>query len=612
MTGRIRYNLGEIIAAFLLFIVFIAGTLILNAAGSLTIQPVIALGASLTILQYIAVRILRRRSFSRLIETIASIRHDDGIDLSFRIAGTERSNSHPPLTKAERAVAEGIDEFTYLLNKILLEIASASKKFSLFSADIYYSGQHLSELSDGQAKLMKQISEHAEEFQDGMQRLVETVTELLSSIDVAAERYRRLRRQTHDADERLKPVQEATRTAAELASVGMNHMRTSLESTEHLRNELTQLHERIDVMSRRTSEIGKVLTAIEDIAETTHVLATNASIEAARAGNAGHGFAVIAAEIRRLASDSRSAIGRVEEFLTSTAEDIRRSSTVSERSADALESLAGYSDETARSLQEIAERVGDIGDTVNAFETIFEQQRELIQETIAASEELHTTLAAVGDDITDRAQGYGEIRDQVLDAEKGASSAAHSALVLSQLGTYLRTGGQELSHVVDTFRVSEARFLAGLNRKEPRTTLLYNLEVFRGEELLGHLGDISPSGLMLYCAEALPVGEQVDALIHLPLSFGNLPDVPIRFVPRRNTKAAWFYQVGCSIDETSSQTQRENIEMIITNYTITQGLDLSVPTRSAVPETADAYDSDDAEEVEEIEEIEELGKDSPE
>lgn len=75
----------------------------------------------------------------------------------------------------------------------------------------------------------------------------------------------------------------------------------------------------------------------------------------------------------------------------------------------------------------------------------------------------------------------------------------------------------------------------------------------RTGELIGHLGDISPSGLTIYCAEALPEGVSVDAEIRLPLSFGDLPDVPIQFVPRRNTKAAWFYKVGCSIDESSSR-----------------------------------------------------------
>lgn len=96
---------------------------------------------------------------------------------------------------------------------------------------------------------------------------------------------------------------------------------------------------------------------------------------------------------------------------------------------------------------------------------MFERQTIEIAETLSESEAVHRLVEAIGDDINTHTEGYASIREQVTAAEQGAGGAAHSARVLSQLGTYLRTGGQELSHVVDTFAVSEERLPAGLTRK---------------------------------------------------------------------------------------------------------------------------------------------------
>lgn len=512
------------------------------------------------VLEAILLQVRYRSKMRTLTGALDRVNRDDGIDLASAFDGTLQG-------------FRAINELTFRLNAILLEIVAASRKFSLFAADIYYSGQHLSELSDSQAELMASVLRRAEGFQESTRELVAGVGEVLHEIQETALRYEELRTQTDRANEQLNPLAHATGEAAELADEGRIQMRVSLDETAKLREQIAQLQDTVEGMFERTSRIGTVLAGVQNIAEKTHVLATNASIEAARAGASGRGFAVIAAEIRKLAEDSRSAIAQVEDFLTRTADDIRDSSRITEESASRVTELSSASERTGRSLGSIVDRVSGISDGMATFRQVFAAQTRTIQETIDQSESIHRRVEKIGADIDTHARGYAAIRDQVDAAADGARSAAHSARVLSQLGTYLRTGGQELSHVVETFTTSEERLLAGLERKERRTTLLYNLEVFSGGSLLGHLGDISPSGLMLYTTDPLPIGEGVDAQIRLPLSFGVSPDVPIRFVPRRSEHATWFYKIGCSIDEESSEEQRHQIEMIITSYTITQGIE---------------------------------------
>lgn len=476
-----------------------------------------------------------------------------------------------------RLVTRSVDRLTAALNAVFLEISTASKKFNLFSADIQYSGQKLAIQSGDQAAAMDEIRGKADHFQDSMQDLVAGIGRCLEQMERTRERYSELRARTTRAEQRLDPLDQATREARELAAVGQERMGQSSAATSELRVAISGLNERIETMRDRTSRIEGVLRAIQDIAETTHVLATNASIEAARAGSAGRGFAVIAAEIRKLAADSRVAVGEVVEYLTHTAAMIRENAAISERSSAQVLDLEHLSAETGRSLADITERIDDVSQSYETFRRMFAEQSSEITDTIADSERVNDLVEAIGSDIARQAEGSAEIRDTVGVAASTAQAAAHSARVLSQLGTYLRTGGYELNSVVDGIEISEQRFLAGLERSETRTTLLYNLEVYRGDELLGHLGDISPSGLLLFSQSPLPIGVTHDAAIRLPLTFGDLPDVPVRFVPRRVEEKAGFCRVGCSIDPETTRLQGAEIEMIITNYTVTHGVDVADP-----------------------------------
>jgi hypothetical protein len=139
--------------------------------------------------------------------------------------------------------------------------------------------------------------------------------------------------------------------------------------------------------------------------------------------------------------------------------------------------------------------------------------------------------------------------------------------VLSQLGTYLRIGGQELKYVVTKFKVSERRHLGSISRKEQRRALLYNLEVVAEGTVLGHLGDLSPSGLMLYCEGEMETGVPRDGVIKLPLGFHEGADIPIRFTPRRVEKDNTFYRIGCSL-EASDTRQHRAIEAVLDKLTI--------------------------------------------
>jgi methyl-accepting chemotaxis protein len=133
-------------------------------------------------------------------------------------------------------------------------------------------------------------------------------------------------------------------------------------------------------LGSRSDQIGAIIGTIEDIADQTNLLALNAAIEAARAGEQGRGFAVVADEVRALAERTTRATREIGEMIKAIQNETRGAVTAMEMGVHQVESGTEEAAKSGQALQEILQQVNDVAMQVNQIATAAEEQTATTRE----------------------------------------------------------------------------------------------------------------------------------------------------------------------------------------------------------------------------------------
>ncbi|MHB1271661.1 MAG: methyl-accepting chemotaxis protein [Rhodanobacter sp.] len=272
--------------------------------------------------------------------------------------------------------------------------------------------------------LVTTINETSEQVSSSAQ---ETQTTARNLADAAEQQARQISSATSAINQIVSSMDIVSKDSAESASVaersvkiashGAEVVRETISGMDSIRDQIQETSKRIKRLGESSQEIGSIVELINDIAEQTNILALNAAIQAASAGEAGRGFAVVADEVQRLAERSTSATKRIETLVQTIQSDTNEAVNSMEQTT--AEVVAG-----ARLAEDAGGALGDI-------ERVSHDLSTLIQSISAAARE----QSAAATDISVSMNAIQEITSQT---SHGASQTADSIGTLAQLASDLR------------------------------------------------------------------------------------------------------------------------------------------------------------------------------
>lgn len=283
-----------------------------------------------------------------------------------------------------RLPVEGKDELADLavsFNAFVATIQDLVKQVAAATAQLAAASEQLSATSLETTQEVRRQQSETDQVATAMNEMTATVQDVARSASEAA-------RSAQQTDEQ--------------ASAGKDVVRLTIDSIQSLATEVEDAAGVIQRLSSHSEEIGKVLDVIRGIAEQTNLLALNAAIEAARAGEQGRGFAVVADEVRTLASRTQASTQEIQGMIEGLQGNAGKAVEAMEKGRVQARDSVEQAGRAGESLDAITAAVTNISDMNTQIASAAEEQT-------AVAEEINRNVANIGQSVDETARGSEQI-----------------------------------------------------------------------------------------------------------------------------------------------------------------------------------------------------------
>jgi methyl-accepting chemotaxis protein len=208
----------------------------------------------------------------------------------------------------------------------------------------------------------------------------EAVNEQKQELDLLASALTEMTATAAEVAENIQKLSDSADESMDSTESGNRIVKQSVESIQSLSDEIRKGSDVIQALVVKSQRIGTVLDVIKSIAEQTNLLALNAAIEAARAGEQGRGFAVVADEVRNLAGKTQDSTKEIEEIITALQSGVEQAVTVMAQSASHAEVSSDQAATIGETLDSIQHQISKINELSTQVATAAEQQSTTTEE----------------------------------------------------------------------------------------------------------------------------------------------------------------------------------------------------------------------------------------
>ena len=272
------------------------------------------------------------------------------------------------------------------------------------------------------AVLVKRIDDAANRMTGSVAEATETSEELLNATETQSSEIRNASTQVlsmassmHFVSENAMESARVARQSVEAAQKGAAAVEESIASMNEIRDQIQETSKRIKRLGESSQEIGEIVELISDITEQTNVLALNAAIQAASAGEAGRGFSVVAEEVQRLAERSAEATKQIAALVKTIQTDTHEAVAAMERSTQNVVEGANRSDATGQALEEISKVSSNLAQLIEGFSGDAQQQANVAARVADAMKQILRVTEETTSGTRQTARSVGALADLAVE-----------------------------------------------------------------------------------------------------------------------------------------------------------------------------------------------------